>query len=96
MSHTLESYIILGIKTNIGFLKRIMDTQKFIDGDYHTHFIDENEKDLIKKHDMIDLALIAASLTIAESKCELKPGAISAKHTTTPWQEIGKWEICQH
>jgi len=98
MSNALKNYIILGIKTNIGFLKRIMDTKRFIDGKYHTHFIDENEGDLIPKHDDINTALIAVAL-IASEKKKVR-GLKSNKQTaptqmgTTPWQELGHWEIC--
>lgn len=98
MSHVLEKYIILGIKTNITFLKRIMDTEKFITGDYHTHFIDDHEKELMPRHDKVNQVLIAASL-IKTSKT-LGPGAsvfpktAKFQQATTPWQELGYWEIC--
>ncbi|MGB3339967.1 MAG: acetyl-CoA carboxylase biotin carboxylase subunit [bacterium] len=99
ISHVLEEYIILGIKTNIGFLKRIMDSEKFITGDYHTHFIDDNEKDLMPKHDKIHQALIAASLIKKTKKTRTKTPDISrsSEYTvvTTPWQELGHWEICR-
>ncbi len=97
MSNALKNYIILGIKTNIGFLKRIMDTKEFINGNYHTHFIDENESDLIIKHDKIHNALIAAALIGLEKKSRPKAGITGFSRTeTTPWQELGHWEICRH
>ncbi len=100
MSKALENYIILGIKTNIGFLKRIVDTKKFITGEYDTHFIDDNEEALIPQHDKMAEVLIAASLIKT-----LRRTGISAQITsktaqvhkiTTPWQELGHWEICGH
>ncbi len=97
MSYALRNYIILGIKNNISFLKRIMDTQKFIDGEYHTHFIDENETELLPKHDRIHSALIAAALIASENKRKSKATTapkVSSYAETTPWQELGKWEIC--
>lgn len=98
-SNALKNYIILGIKTNIGFLKRIMGSKKFIDGDYHTHFIDENEADLIPKHDRLHNALIAAALIASETKQRSKTAKsyqTTSGGKTTPWQELGKWEICGH
>ncbi|MCK4252036.1 acetyl-CoA carboxylase biotin carboxylase subunit, partial [candidate division WOR-3 bacterium] len=97
MSNALKNYIILGIKTNIGFLKRIMDTKEFINGNYHTHFIDENESDLIIKHEKIHNALIAAALIGLEKKSRPREGITGFSRTeTTPWQELGHWEICKH
>lgn len=96
MSHTLKNYIILGIKTNIGFLKRIMNAEKFADGNYHTHFINDNEEDLKQKQEMIDIALIAASLHAAETKGTVTVPIQGEMKETNPWQELGKWEICRH
>jgi acetyl-CoA carboxylase biotin carboxylase subunit len=96
MSHTLKDYIILGIKNNIEFLKYIMYTKKFIDGDYNTHFIDDNEIDLLRYKKEIDIALIAATLCAAETKSKRGEHTGQIKSETSPWQELGKWEICQH
>lgn len=96
MRHAIRNYIILGIKTNIGFLKRIMESKTFIEGSYHTHFLDDNEADLIPKHSTINSALIAAAVVASEK--EIAKTAFGQQQIlqrrTTPWQEIGKWEIC--
>ncbi len=97
MSHALQHYIILGIKNNIGFLKRIMDTPKFIEGDYHTHFLDENEADLMPKHDDMGIALIAAAFIVSEKKrvYGVRAGTrTELRESMTPWRELGYWEIC--
>jgi acetyl-CoA carboxylase biotin carboxylase subunit len=100
MSKALENYIILGIKTNIGFLKRIVDTKKFITGEYDTHFIDDNEEALIPRHDKITEALVAASLvkTLRRTgiSTQITSKAPQVHKITTPWQELGHWEICRH
>jgi acetyl-CoA carboxylase biotin carboxylase subunit len=99
MSCVLEEYIILGIKTNIGFLKRIMDSEKFTDADYHTHFIDDNEKELLPGHKNICEALIGAALIKTAPKGGvIRTGEMSSadrSQKTTPWQELGQWEICK-
>jgi len=48
MKRALYEYKISGVKTNIGFLERIMNNSGFVKGNYSTHFIDDNP-DLIKK-----------------------------------------------
>jgi acetyl-CoA carboxylase biotin carboxylase subunit len=97
MSNALKKYVILGIKTNIGFLRRIMETQTFGSGDYHTHFIDENETTLLPDHACIDAAIIAAaleSLRTEKNYVSKEPTDFSSVGATTPWQELGQWEIC--
>jgi acetyl-CoA carboxylase biotin carboxylase subunit len=97
MSHVLKNYIILGIKTNIGFLRRIMETSAFCHGDYHTHFIDEHEEELLPTHDMLPTALIAQALLAQEKKgmVSVSPvGEYAQRIESTPWQELGQWELC--
>jgi len=98
MRNVLKNYVILGIKTNIGFLIRIIQAKKFIIGDYHTHFIDENEQILLKTDNKLHHALIAAALITSEMKKGVRrgvfPGTESYHKEKTPWQELGQWEIC--
>jgi acetyl-CoA carboxylase biotin carboxylase subunit len=97
MSNALNNYVILGIKTNLGFLKRIMGTAKFIRGDYHTHFIDENESELRMPDGNVHTAVAAALLIAMEAGRSPKGIAEDndKQRLTTPWQEIGGWEIGQ-
>ena len=44
MKRALYAYKIVGIKTTIPFLSRIMDVPDFRKGRYNTHFIQDNEK----------------------------------------------------
>jgi len=96
MSGALKDYVILGIMTNLGYLKRIMDNEKFLNGDYHTHFIDDNEKALrLSKGDLIQvLAGIALVSADAENTGVRIPGDTRTEYTSTPWQELGDWKIC--
>ena len=95
ISNALNDYVILGIKTNLGFLKRIMSTAKFSEGDYHTHFIDDNECALRMPDSGIHTA-VAAALLIATETGRVGKGVAeggAGQISTTPWQEIGGWEI---
>ncbi len=91
----LKNYIILGIKTNIEYLKRIIDSKNFAIGNYDTHFIDEHEEKLLPKQKKLDIALIAGALnkSLEISKTAKEYGS-QYSQKTTPWQELGKWEIC--
>ncbi len=94
-TETLKNYIILGIKTNIGYLKRIIKSPSFCRGNYDTHFIDEHEEKLLLKQEKLDIALIAGALnkSLGISK-RAKEYDSQYSQKTTPWQKLGKWEIC--
>ena len=97
MSDALSCYVILGIKTNLGYLRRIMTTSKFVAGDYHTHFIDENDTDLRMSGSNMHTAIAAASLIASAGRkgerTSMQRG--DEQQATTPWQEIGDWELCK-
>ncbi len=95
LANSLKDYIILGIKTNIGFLKNIILSKNFIDGDYHTHFIDEQKDELMKKKEYFNVALIAGALMQSQRRLVSGPRELyQMQKQTTPWQELGSWEIC--
>lgn len=63
MRRALYEYKITGVKTSIKYLERIMSNQNFIDGNYNTHFIEKNQKDLMNFtpcEDCTDMVIIAA------------------------------------
>ncbi|MDR0901055.1 MAG: acetyl-CoA carboxylase biotin carboxylase subunit, partial [Methanobrevibacter sp.] len=47
MKRALSEYIILGVKTTIPFHKAIMRNPNFLEGNLHTHFVDEFRKGII-------------------------------------------------
>lgn len=74
MLRALSEYQIYGIKTTIPFFKRILLHEKFIEGDYNTHFIPnmEKDKDRARSDDQI-VALIAAGIkSFRDSKAGLR------------------------
>jgi len=68
-ARALREYSVKGIKTTISFLTEIVQSEKFLSGDFSTKFIDENpellnyEEKLAKE----DLALIISSAIAAHS-----------------------------
>jgi acetyl-CoA carboxylase biotin carboxylase subunit len=94
MTAALSEYIILGIKTNIGFLRRIMNTSSFRKGEYHTHFIDEHVTELMPRYQHVHAALIAAALFSPSGAFRAQGVSSTEGPVSTPWQELGRWEIC--
>jgi len=63
MRRALYEYKITGVKTSIKMLERIMNNQNFIDGNYDTHFIENNLEQILgrdEKDDNSDMVIIAA------------------------------------
>lgn len=64
MKRVLEEYQISGVKTSIGFMKRIMETPDFVNGKYDTHFIEKNNDFLFDKNnfdpEVEDMAIVSA------------------------------------
>ncbi len=63
MRRALYEYKITGVKTSIKYLERIMNNKNFIDGNYDTHFIENNQADLMSSspcEDCDDMVIIAA------------------------------------
>lgn len=93
MKRALREYQVTGVKTSIGFLKRIMENDEFISGVYDTHFIEDHMEMLMKlkrkcTRTCKDLAAIAAYLEykhiLEEHK---KPEQVKGKKS---WKEAGR------
>jgi len=63
MRRALYEYKITGIKTSIKYLERIMNNPNFIAGKYDTHFIENNQEQLMENpgcEECSDMVIIAA------------------------------------
>ncbi len=95
MVQALKNYVILGIKSTIGFLIDIIEHPKFISGDTHTNFIPLNFSAWKQSEASLDKALIAAAISeVKGQKLEIRGQRLEGRKITSPWQEIGEWEIC--
>ncbi len=94
MRNALESYIILGIKTQIPFLKAVIEHPEFIKGNTNTNFL----KDYFSNWKMpeLDQNEISKALAIAaihEIRYSKKDNKIERQSHITPWNTVGQWEI---
>ena len=93
MKRALHAYKIIGIKTTIPFLSRIMNAKEFIDGRYNTHFIQDNVEELELKDDastkVKDIAAITAFVdyisTLDKNTNNRKP-----ESQTSNWKKFGR------
>jgi acetyl-CoA carboxylase biotin carboxylase subunit len=84
----LQMFPILGIRTNVPFLVRVLDHPDFRAGRLHTGFIDEHATDLLANSPVPLEALAAAAVTSGET-----PHTSAPPRSTVidPWTAIRGW-----
>ena len=94
MKRVLHEYKITGIKTNISYLRHLLDTPDFEQGTYDTKFIETNADFLIKgvsinKEKSENIALIAAYIDYLMNLDENKPSQAADNRPISRWKEFG-------
>ncbi|MDD4778456.1 MAG: acetyl-CoA carboxylase biotin carboxylase subunit [Fermentimonas sp.] len=93
MRRVLYEYKITGVKTNIDYLRRIMDNLEFVQGNYTTHFIDDNTKKLQKGNELEDeiedMAIIAAYIDYVVNSND-SPATAADNQPISRWRAFGK------
>jgi acetyl-CoA carboxylase biotin carboxylase subunit len=93
MKRALYNYKITGIKTSMKFLERIMETPDFINGNYNTHFVEDNFDFLMlpQKYegDNEDLAIITAFIHYTNKLDQLQPEPMK-KNMAKNWKDFGR------
>jgi acetyl-CoA carboxylase biotin carboxylase subunit len=94
MKNALENYVILGIKTQIPFLKAVIEHPQFVNGNTNTNFLNEyfsnwkmpdfNQENLSK------VLAVAAIHAITNSKQKIR---VEKQSRLTPWNTVGQWEM---
>lgn len=94
MKRALKNYVILGIKTQIPFLKAVIEHPEFIEGNTNTNFLNDYFGNW--RMPELDGAAISKVLAIAaihemtHSKTAVR---VATQSQVTPWNTIGQWEI---
>lgn len=94
MRRVLHEYKITGLKTNISYLRRIMDVADFVKGEYDTSFIAKNAEQL--QHPMDEgnpeaenMAMIAAYMDYLVNLEENRSVLSSDNRPISRWREFG-------
>lgn len=93
MRRVLYEYKITGIKTNIDYLRRIMDAREFVRGKYTTHFIEDNSEALqsTEKEDKSEvMAVIAAYIDYIVNGNEPPANQLTDNRPISRWRAFGK------
>ncbi len=95
MKSALERYAVLGVTTNIEFLRAVVGHSAFAAGHLHTGFLDEHCSALAHSdEEPPPEALIAAAWALAKSQVDRSLGERVTQAVTSPWQEAGPWRSC--
>ncbi len=86
----LREYVILGTKTNIGHLRRIIEHEQFGAGEHDTTFIATHEDELAK-HPTKSTWAVAAMLDNAVRTTTRSGEESEAQALPTVWERLGNW-----
>lgn len=95
MRRALEEYKVLGVHTNIPFHQRLMDSHRFMAGQFDTRFIEQRFSLSEAEEgapDLSDIAAIIATL-VAHQQTQRSAHIIQrAKRDTSNWKWLSRWE----
>lgn len=95
MRRALEEYRIVGVRTNIPFHQHMMDSHRFMGGQFDTRFVEERfsiEEIEAGKENYTEIAAILATL-VAHEQTERAAHIIQrGERDTSNWKWVGRWE----
>jgi acetyl-CoA carboxylase biotin carboxylase subunit len=95
MRRALEEYKITGIRTNIPFHQRMVESTRFLAGQYDTRFVEERfsmEAAEEAREDLSEIAAILATL-VAHQQAQRAAHIIQRnERDTSNWKWVGRWE----
>ena len=93
MRRALEEYRIVGVRTNIPFHQTLMDSHRFMGGQYDTRFVEERFA-IQEESDpcMMEIAAVLATLA-SHSQTALAAQFVQRnERDTSNWKWVGRWE----
>ncbi len=98
MRRALEEYKIVGVRTNIPFHQNLMDSHRFMGGQFDTRFVEERfsmDASNEGKDTLPEIAAIIATL-VAHQQTQRAAHVIQrGERDTSNWKWIGRWERLQ-
>jgi acetyl/propionyl-CoA carboxylase alpha subunit len=95
MRRALEEYRILGVKTNIPFHQQIMDSTRYIAGQFDTRFVEEHFDLSATSSDLSEIAVIFAALVAHRKSQQASQIVRPSERDTSNWKWLGRWERMQ-
>ena len=98
MRRALEEFRILGVRTNIPFHQKLLNSPRFMVGQYDTRFVEERFTLQEDSEDDAALAMIAAVMATLVTHRETQQAAQIVRQSerdTSNWKWVGRWERMQ-
>ncbi|MBA4380740.1 MAG: pyruvate carboxylase subunit A, partial [Anaerolinea sp.] len=95
MRRALEEYRIVGVRTNIPFHQAMMDSHRFMGGQYDTRFVEErfSMQDVAEgKTIHPEIAALMATLVAHRSMARTAQVIRRGERDTSNWKWVGRWE----
>jgi len=94
MKWALSRYVVLGVTTNIAFLKEVLEHEEFRKGNITTHFIDDYFKDWTVTKDGLPIDAIIA-LAVYDTMHTKREEIVRYKEADphSPWKHVGRWRV---
>jgi acetyl-CoA carboxylase biotin carboxylase subunit len=95
MRRALEEYRIVGVRTNIPFHQTLMDSHRFMGGQYDTRFVEERfsmDEPEETRQSYAEIAAILATM-VAHREAERSAQIVQRnERDTSNWKWVGRWE----
>ena len=94
MRRALEEYRIVGVTTNIPFHQKLMDSHRFMAGQFDTRFVEERFSSNMdeEKDSLPEIAAILATLVEHNKLQESAQLVRRNERDTSNWKWVGRWE----
>jgi acetyl-CoA carboxylase biotin carboxylase subunit len=94
MIWALSHYVVLGVTTNISFLKKVLEHPEFRKGNITTHFINDYFREWLVTKEGLPLDAIIA-LAVYDSLHTQRQELVRYKEADphSPWQHVGRWRM---
>ena len=94
MRRALEEYRVIGVKTTIPFHLELMNSTRFIGGQFDTTFAEASfviAEEKLEEH--LKVAAIAATLLNHDRRGSIQPAAVPPdQQRTSNWKMFGRWQ----
>ncbi|MEM7111152.1 MAG: acetyl-CoA carboxylase biotin carboxylase subunit [Chloroflexota bacterium] len=92
MRRALEEYRIMGVKTNIPFHQHMMDSHRFLTGQFDTKFVEERFSMSDREAPLDKEAAILATLVAHQQSQQASQIVAPGERDTSNWKWYSRWE----
>lgn len=92
MRQALDAYHVVGLSTNVSFLKRLVGSQAFRTADLDTGLIERNEGELFPAPEPVSIDTVALAVAALLER-EARKRRISKADRHSPWAHNGAWRL---